>query len=63
MDYNLTRENSEIFISLYTPKINDKKSEYASPLLAENFARLPDALIITAEFDPLRDEGEAYGKN
>lgn len=62
MDYNLTRENTDIFISLYTPKLEDRKSKYVSPLLAENFMRLPDALIITAEFDPLRDEGEAYGK-
>jgi acetyl esterase len=61
MDYNLTRENSEKFISLYTPRLEDRKSEYASPLLSQNFNGLPNTLIITAEFDPLRDEGEAYG--
>jgi len=61
MDYNLTRKNSEKFISLYTPSLEEKKSGYTSPLLSKNFKDLPDTLIITAEYDPLRDDGEAYG--
>jgi len=60
MDYNLTKENSEKFISLYTPKLEDRKNKYASPLLSENFKGLPNTLLITAELDPLRDECEAY---
>lgn len=61
MDYNLTKENSERFISLYSPRLEDRKSEYTSPLLSKNLKGLPNTLIITAEFDPLMDEGEAYG--
>jgi len=38
----------------------DTKDPRVSPLLAESFAGLPPAQIHTAEFDPMRDEGEAY---
>ncbi|HEY8889305.1 MAG TPA: alpha/beta hydrolase [Clostridium sp.] len=61
MDYNYTKENAEKFLSLYLPKLEDRKNKYASPLLSYNFKDLPDTLIITAEFDPLRDECESYG--
>jgi acetyl esterase len=58
----LTREGMEWFRSLYLPRPQDRKDPYASPLLAEDHSRLPPALIITAQFDPLRDEGEAYAE-
>lgn len=47
---------------LYTPMEEMWLSPYTSPLNAENLNALPTALIITAEYDPLRDEGQQYAK-
>jgi len=46
----------------YARSPEDKLDPRMSPLLASDFAGLPPALIITAEYDPLRDEGEEYGE-
>lgn len=58
----LTREGMEWFRSHYLPKTEDWADPYASPLLARDHSNLPPAIIITAHFDPLRDEGEAYAE-
>ena len=44
----------------YLPKRSDAREPYASPLRAPRFEGLPPAVILTAEFDPLRGDGAAY---
>lgn len=60
--YYLTRKYLEIFRSLYAPDRADWTSPLVSPLLAPSLANLPPAVVVTAGFDPLRDEGETYAE-
>ena len=57
--YFLTKAGMQWFVRLYLGE-GDPKDPAVSPLHADSLAGLPPALVITAEFDPLRDEGEAY---
>lgn len=61
-DYLLTAGKMQDYIDLYAREEKDKQNPYFAPILHENLTNQPKTLVITAEFDPLRDEGEAYGK-
>lgn len=59
--YLLTSVKMQDYITLYKSSDEDLGNPYFAPIVAEDLSGLPDTLILTAEFDPLRDEGEAYG--
>ncbi|MGE4431221.1 MAG: alpha/beta hydrolase [Sphingobium sp.] len=57
--YSLTRAAMIRFWADYLPDPADAALPYASPLRADTFAGFPPTLVLTAQFDPLRDEGTA----
>jgi acetyl esterase len=60
--YFLTRDDMDWFEGHYLQSNEEKLNPMVSPLLAPDLSNLPPALIATAEYDPLRDEGELYGQ-
>jgi acetyl esterase len=58
--YFLTAETMRNFWGSYLASPAEATNPYASPMHAEDLSGLPPALVITAGYDPLRDEGEAY---
>lgn len=58
----LIRDGMKWFWGHYLNGEADAANPHASPLRAKSFADLPPATVLTAQYDPLRDEGEAYGK-
>ena len=60
--YLLTAEKMEDYLKLYESCPEDRNNPYFAPILEKDLRNMPDTLILTAEFDPLRDAGEAFGE-
>ena len=60
--YYLTRADVIWFWKQYLRDDADTRNSYAIPEQAQSLAGMPQALVLTAEYDPLRDEGEQYAR-
>lgn len=58
--YGLTADDMRWFFDAYVPDVGDRTHPHVSPLRADNLRGLPPAHVMTAEYDVLRDEAEAY---
>jgi acetyl esterase len=59
--YGLTRADMMWYWAQYVPDAEGDVHPYAAPLRAESLTGLPPAVLVTAEYDVLRSEGEALG--
>ncbi|WP_420885263.1 alpha/beta hydrolase [Candidatus Soleaferrea massiliensis] len=60
-DYLLTAKRICDYMDLYRSVDADLSNPYFAPLMASDLSNQPRTLLVTAQYDPLRDEGEAYG--
>ncbi len=61
-DLFITAKDMQWFWNYYIPDPAARSVPDASPLRADDLSNLPAAIVITAEYDPLRDEGIAYAE-
>ncbi|WP_347861507.1 alpha/beta hydrolase [Salimicrobium sp. PL1-032A] len=60
--YNLTNEKMKWFFGHYLNDASEGEDIYVSPLRKRNLEELPRTLLVTAHFDPLREEGHSYAR-
>jgi acetyl esterase len=58
----VTRESMEWFFDRYVPDVESRRDPRLAPLRADSVTGAPPAVVLTAEYDVLRDEGEAYAE-
>ena len=61
--YGFTREKSLWYFDQYLPAGSDRHDPRISPRFERDLTGLPPTLVITAEYDPLRDDGEGYARS
>jgi acetyl esterase len=61
--YGFSSEKSRWYFDQYLPPGIDRRTPKASPLFDRDLGQLPATLVVTAQCDPLRDEGERHARN
>lgn len=60
-DYRLTNAEVQDYMALYVPNPAQRRDKLVAPLVAKDHSNQPTTLVVSAELDLLRDEGEEYG--
>ncbi|MCV6602544.1 MAG: alpha/beta hydrolase [Cohaesibacter sp.] len=58
----LSSADVDYYLSLYLGSMDQRQHQDVSPLLVEDLSELPEAFIVTADIDPLRDDGKLYAQ-